>query len=48
MLKKIFIGMLAVAIAIGIAGSGYKFGKYLAQTDDANKSSQTTSDFADG
>ncbi len=32
MTKKIFIGMLAVFILIGIATAGYKFGQYLAHT----------------
>lgn len=33
MFKKILIGALAVAIAGGIAASGYQFGKYLAGRD---------------
>lgn len=36
MFMKIVVGILAVAIACGIAASGYKFGKYLAEQ---NKSS---------
>jgi hypothetical protein len=30
MFRKIFMGLLAVAIVCAIAGAGYKFGKYLA------------------
>lgn len=44
MTKKIFIGMLAVFIAITIASAGYKFGQYLARskapTSSANSSPQ--------
>ncbi len=33
MLKKILIGMLAVALVCVIARSGYEFGKHLANND---------------
>jgi hypothetical protein len=32
MIKKIFVGMLVVFIAIAIASAGYKFGQYLAHS----------------
>ncbi|KFN43052.1 hypothetical protein [Arenimonas oryziterrae] len=35
MFKKMAIGFLAVAIACGLAASGYSFGKYLAERDNA-------------
>ena len=31
MFRKVFIGMLAVAIGLAIAGGGYRFGQHLAQ-----------------
>lgn len=33
MIKRIFLGLLAVAIAGSLAHSGYTFGKYLANLD---------------
>ncbi|WP_255470193.1 hypothetical protein [Pseudoxanthomonas sp. z9] len=33
--RKILMGLLMVALACAIAGSGYAFGKYLAQRDHA-------------
>lgn len=39
MLKKIAIGFLAVVIVCGVARSGYAFGKYLAQKDNARSES---------
>lgn len=41
MFRKVLIGLLAVAIGLAIAGAGYRFGKYLAQKDNA--ASQTAS-----
>ena len=38
MFKKIAIGLLAVVIVCGVARSGYAFGKYLAQKDNARTS----------
>ena len=35
MFKKVAIGLLVVAIVCGVARSGYTFGKYLAQKDNA-------------
>ncbi len=31
MVRKVLIGMLAVAIALAIAGAGYRFGQHLAE-----------------
>lgn len=39
MFKKIAIGLLAVVIVCGVARSGYAFGKYLAQKDNARTES---------
>jgi hypothetical protein len=39
MFKKIAIGLLAVVIVCAIARSGYAFGKYLAQKDNARSGS---------
>ncbi len=42
MFKKIAIGILAVVIVCGVARSGYAFGKYLAQKDNARSGSVAT------
>lgn len=39
MFKKIAIGLLTFAIVCGVARSGYAFGKYLAQKDNARSES---------
>ncbi len=38
MFKKFFMGLLAVAIALAIAGAGYQLGKHLANNDNATSS----------
>ncbi len=42
MFRKIFVGLLIVALACAIAGSGYAFGKYLAQRDRAGEAPAAT------
>lgn len=42
MFRKILIGLLMVALACAIAGSGYAFGKYLAQRDRAAETPTAT------
>ncbi|WP_394695610.1 hypothetical protein [Pseudoxanthomonas japonensis] len=36
MVRKVLIGMLAVAIGLAIAGAGYRFGQTLAEKDPAD------------
>ena len=45
MFRKVLVGLLAVAVAIGlaIAGAGYRFGQYLAQKDAASSAVRATS-----
>ena len=35
MFKKIAIGILAVAVVLGVARAGYEFGRHLAHKDNA-------------
>lgn len=48
MFKKIFFGVLAVAIVCSIAASGYRFGKYLAKADAGNGAGESVQRAANG
>ncbi len=41
MIRKIFLGFLAVAIVCGLAASGYRFGRHLAQDDGSVDSKES-------
>lgn len=48
MMKKVFMGLLAVAIACSLAHSGYTFGRYLAHHDKAQVNPEDVQDAAAG
>lgn len=43
MFRKVFIGLLAVAVGLAVAGAGYRFGQFLAQKDDATPPARAAS-----